>query len=144
MEPKQRRLLSEQVAMVSFARSPKDILVVQFAKHPLAPGAEGNGSGNASLNFWPNVKDEVEAWRLVIERGLQSSVPKIFQNGLYDIGRFMSLGIVPRACYEDTMLRHHAKYPELLKGLGFLGSIYVDDVAWKTIYTNRESLKRDD
>jgi hypothetical protein len=32
---------------------------------------------------------------------------------------------------EDTMILHHAMYPELPKSLAFLGSIYTNDIAWK-------------
>ena len=37
------------------------------------------------------------------------------------------------------MLVHHALYPELNKGLGFLGSIYMNEPAWK--HLRRESNK---
>jgi len=71
-------------------------------------------------------------------------VPKVFQNGIFDISFFLRLGIVPRACTDDTMLRHHAMFPELPKALGFLGSIYTEDISWKQAYGNRESFKRDE
>jgi hypothetical protein len=31
----------------------------------------------------------------------------------------------------DTMIAHHAMYPEMAKSLGFLGSVYTDLPAWK-------------
>jgi hypothetical protein len=45
---------------------------------------------------------------------------------------------------DDTMLLHHALFPEMLKGLGFLGSIYADTPEWKSIYAKGENLKRDE
>ena len=42
------------------------------------------------------------------------------------------------------MLLHHALYPEMLKGLGFLGSIYSEEIAWKSMRTKGDNLKRDE
>jgi hypothetical protein len=44
----------------------------------------------------------------------------------------------------DTMLLHHAMYPELPKSLGFLGSIYTNESAWKLMRQDSEELKRDE
>ena len=49
-----------------------------------------------------------------------------------------------RGAEEDTMLLHHALYPESLKGLGFLGSIYCDEGAWKGMRKGTETIKRED
>ena len=70
---------------------------------------------------------------------------KIFQNGLYDISfLWRAYGIGVRGAEEDTMLLHHALYPESLKGLGFLGSIYCDEGAWKGMRKGTETIKRED
>jgi hypothetical protein len=42
------------------------------------------------------------------------------------------------------MLLHHALYPEMQKGLGFLGSIYSNEPAWKLLRGKAEELKKDD
>ena len=68
----------------------------------------------------------LQVWRL-----LGSNIPKIFQNGMYDLQYLMRMGLRVRACDEDTMLMHHAICPEMNKGLGFLGSIYTNEPAWK-------------
>ena len=127
-----RTLLSSQISMVGFARDPAHALVVPFMDRNM-PG----------LNYWPDANDEARAWSLVA-RGVRSQPPKIFQNGNYDIGRFLDHGITPRNCVDDTMLKHHSLYPELLKSLGFLASVYSDEISWKQMYANRETLKRDD
>jgi hypothetical protein len=44
----------------------------------------------------------------------------------------------------DTMLLHHSMYPELPKSLGFLGSIYTNEAAWKLMRRDAEELKRDE
>ena len=40
-------------------------------------------------------------------------------------------GYAVRNAAEDTMLLHHAIHPEMRKGLGFLGSLYTSEPAWK-------------
>ena len=84
--------------------------------------------------------------RKLVGRVLASPIPKLFQNGLYDIQylrreRYKLFNIV-----EDTMLLHHALYPELPKSLGFLGSIHTDESAWKLMRKRGEdaTLKLDD
>ncbi len=127
-----RYILSSQISMIGFARSPSDALVIPFMTR-----------NELDLNYWKTVKEEKEAWKVAM-RLLASPQVKIFQNGMYDIGRFLSLGIRVNNAQEDTMLRHHALYPELLKSLGFLGSIYSNEMSWKTMYDVSETLKKDE
>lgn len=50
---------------------------------------------------------------------------KIMQNGIFDIQFLLAQdGIEVRGEVRDTMIGHSVMYPELPKGLGFLGSIY--------------------
>jgi DNA polymerase I-like protein with 3'-5' exonuclease and polymerase domains len=58
---------------------------------------------------------------------------KVVQNGAFDINFLLTrCGIEVRGPIEDTMIAHHIQYPELQKGLGFLGSIYCGSQAyWK-------------
>lgn len=94
---------------------------------------------------WPVLEAEVEAYKLVQEILLLPQ-PKVFQNGLYDLQYIRRYRWQVANALEDTMLMHHALHPELLKGLGFLGSIYTDEPAWKLMRTQKkdEQLKRDD
>jgi hypothetical protein len=46
-------------------------------------------------------------------------------------------------CAEDTMLMHHALFPELPKSLGFMGSIYTNEAAWKLIRKSNEEKPND-
>ena len=118
------------IDMVGFARSRSDALVVPiFDNQTFDP-------------YWPDVKTEARAWRAV-KRLCESDIPKVLQNGLYDIQYFWRAKIALRAFKHDTMLMHHAMYPELPKGLGFLGSVYTNEASWK-LMRHREELKRDD
>jgi uracil-DNA glycosylase len=124
--------LSGQIAMIGFARSPNDALVIPFFDETKPGGS-----------YWPSALHEVAAWRLA-QQALASPIPKIFQNGIFDITHLLRQGFRPAACQNDTMLLHHALYPEMLKSLGFLGSVYSDEIAWKTMSGRGNNLKRDE
>lgn len=84
-------------------------------------------------SFWPTIALECSAWSFVRRVLENPNIRKVFQNGLYDIAfLWRSVGIPVYGAEEDTMLLHHALQPEALKGLGYLGSIYSDESAWKT------------
>lgn len=121
-----------QITMISFARSHNDALVIPFADER----KEG-------LNYWASPQLEKRAWRYV-EKLCNRPVPKVFQNGIYDLSYMLRAGLRPANCIGDSMLLHHALYPEMLKGLGFLGSIYSDEIAWKTMASKGNNLKRDE
>lgn len=133
MTPQERYFLSSQISMISFARTESETIVIEFlSRH------------KPDLCYWPTPSEEVEVWKLV-KSGLKKPIKKVYQNGIYDMSRCLENGMTTYATgMEDTMLLQHARYPEMLKALGFQASIYIDDAAWKEIYTNRESLKRDE
>jgi len=82
-------------------------------------------------SLW-DLPDECLIWRHTCSVLSDPTIPKIFQNGLYD--RFVlqfSYGITVRGCVEDTMLKSWELYPELPKGLGFLASIFTNEPYWK-------------
>lgn len=99
---------------------------------------------NATRSYW-HADDERTVWSL-IKQICTTPIPKLFQNGLYDI-RFLyeRYAIAPAMCEHDTMLLHHAMQPELRKGLGFLGSIYSNEASWKLMRPRgRGTIKRED
>lgn len=110
---------SKTITMVSFSYDPTFALVICFYD-------ENKPNGN----FWGTVTEEVLAWKFVIKI-LSLPIDKLFQNGLYDISYFYRMGIRPKQCKHDTMLLHHSILPEVQKSLGFLGSIYTNEPAWK-------------
>lgn len=121
---------SGQITCIGFARSPSEALVLPFA----GPGG----------SYWPTLTEELQAWFLA-EQLLNSGLPLVFQNGLYDLQYLRRQGLRIARPAEDTMLLHHSLHPELLKGLGFLGSIYTNEASWKLMRRKRdESNKADD
>ena len=124
------------ITMVGFASSRSRAIVIPFRNFL---------GGNGPIHYWPSIEHEVRAW-LCVRNLLLAPNPKIFQNGLYDLQYFMRLGLRPLNCEEDTMLLHHSILPEMQKGLGFLGSVYTDEPAWKLMRKVRadEPIKADE
>jgi len=121
-----------QIKCIGFAARTDFSMVVPFVN------LRANGG-----NYWDSLDDERIAWALVKEI-MQLPAPKLFQNGMYDLQYILRMGIVPRNCGEDTMLMHHSLFPELQKGLGFLGSIYTQEPAWKLMRGQSDVNKRDE
>jgi uracil-DNA glycosylase len=122
-----------RITCIGFAPTPQCAIVIPF---------DDSRSKNGS--YWPTNAVEAAVWRLVKRVLVDGSIPKLFQNGLYDIAfLWRSYGIGVRGCAHDTMLLHHALQPESLKGLGYLGSIYTDHGPWKTERKVNETIGRD-
>lgn len=123
------------VTCIGFAPSPESALVVPFTDHRKKTGS-----------YWPDVQTEQLAWRYCARILSDKAIPKLFQNGLYDIAfLWRSVGLPTYAAEEDTMLLHHALHPESLKGLGFLSSVYGQgEGAWKQMREKTKTIKADD
>ena len=110
----------KQITCVSFSPSPQCSYVL--------PIWHLNREG---YHAWP-LEDELILWEFMFDI-LTGDCSKIFHNGIYDISYFTDHGIPVALPIEDTMLLHHSISPEMQKSLGFLGSIYCDEAAWKTM-----------
>jgi uracil-DNA glycosylase len=121
------------ITCIGFAWTPKDVLVIPLLDYRRPDNA-----------YW-NHNEEKEVWAL-IKHLCQMPQPKVFQNGLYDLHfLWRRCGIPVSNCADDTMLLHHSLQPEVQKGLGFLGSIYCDEPAWKTMRgRGRGTIKHED
>lgn len=125
--PKRRILLC-----LGLAPSPREALVIPFVNQ-LQP----------DYSYW-SAEDEVQIWKKLREV-MSSSHPKVGQNGAYDFQWLAAHKVQVRNWRADTMIAHHALYPELPKGLAFLGSVYTDEVAWKTMRPRgQQSRKREE
>jgi len=125
---------SDQISCVGFAPSNRISLVVPFIDTRRADGS-----------YWGSVEDERMAW-LFVRKCLEHPSRKVFQNGLFDVGILATKRFAQVVnCAEDTMLLHHALQPESQKGLGFLGSVYTNEPAWKIMRSKEMgTLKRDE
>lgn len=122
-----------QITCIGFAINPKQALVIPFVDHR-----------RPHKSYWENASDECMAmwW---VQQFLALPSPKIFQNGMYDLQYLRRYKFHVANCLHDTMILHHALHPELLKGLGFMGSVYTNEPAWKLMrQRGEEVLKRDE
>lgn len=111
-----------QITCIGFAPRRDLALVVPF-----------HDSRSKSGSYWATPQLERRCWELIRQVLEDPSIPKLFQNGLYDIAFiWRSVGVRVLGATHDTMLLHHALQPEALKGLGYLGSIYTDHGPWKS------------
>lgn len=70
-------------------------------------------------------EEELLIWRALARLLGTEGMIKVLQNGIFDIHFMLSrYGLEIRGPIEDTMIAHSCMFPELPKGLGFLGSIY--------------------
>jgi hypothetical protein len=103
-----------QITCIGFAPSVERALVVPFVD-----------VRSVGRSYWKTAGDEAQAWRWV-ERVLGSPVPKLGQNfGAYDAYWLLEKRhIAIRNLLHDTYILHHVLYPELPKGLEFMGNSY--------------------
>ena len=121
-----------QITCIGFAPSPLEAYVVPFF--------DGRGQ-----SYWSE-EEEVVAYSFVREV-MESPAIKIAHNGIYDTQYLFKYDIAARNFTEDTMLLFHSLYPAMPKALGFLGSIYANERAWKAWRvrgSDTHSLKREE
>lgn len=122
-----------QITCIGFAPSAAVALVIPFFD-----------ARRKGRSYWDNKELEILAWAFVRRVLQDGGIKKVFQNGLYDVTFLRrSVGIKVLGAEHDTMLLHHALQPESQKSLGFLGSIYADEGAWKAEH-KAGTLKRDE
>ena len=122
----------QTITCIGFARAPGEALVIPF-----------HDPRRASQSYWDTLEDELVAWECV-QTLLESGIPLLGQNFLYDLQYITRMGILPRSCEHDSMLLHHSLFPEMQKGLGFLGSIYTDEPAWKLMRKRKADTEKKD
>ncbi len=93
--------------------------------------------GNPGYSYWEDPDEEVNALRFLQFVFASSQPYKILgQNFTYDIQYLIKHMIEPTNYCLDTMLHHHALFPEMPKSLGFMGSVYTNEISWKTMRTS--------
>lgn len=126
-------ILNRQISEIAFAADSTHALHVPFFFK----------ENRRYISFWPDAKTEFAAWKFV-KMVCESPVPKIGQNCIqydaYWLSHVMRIGV--KNIIHDTMQLAHAFQPEMEKSLGFLGSIFLDEIAWKGI--RKETTKQND
>lgn len=121
-----------QIACIGFAADQTHAICVPFVDF-----------ATVNRSYWGSVEEECAARRWV-QAVLESPVPKLFQNGPYDVYWLRrEWSVWPRNYCEDTRLMHAALFPELPKSLAFMGSVYAKVNAWKRM-REKDSDKRDE
>ncbi len=123
----------DQITCIGFAPSVDRAIVV-----PIVDVTQRDG------NYWRTLDDELKAWEYI--RYWCSLAKRIVgQNFLYDTHfLWRNYGITVPFATDDTMLLHHALQPELEKGLGYLASVYTDELPWKFMRPKHETIKQED
>jgi len=114
----------EWITCISFAPDPWNAITVPFVDQY-----------NEDNSYWGSLEEEIQAWLWVNAR-LTGPSRKVGQNFLYDMQYLIRKSPFPihvRHLVEDSMLKHHALQPEMPKALDFLGSVYTNEAAWKTM-----------
>ena len=116
-----------QITCIGFAPSLNHAIVVPF-KH----------------NYWSR-NEEKKAWAWVKDLLEDETLVKVAQNQTYDVSWLAyKQNIKVSGLIHDTMHAQHSLQPEMEKGLGFLGSIYTNESAWKTLAKWSKSTKADE
>lgn len=119
-----------QITCIGFSPDPFHSIVVPFVDQT-KPG----------YSYWLEHEEFIaHAW---VQRQLERPVPKILQNGAYDLHWLPYFGFRPRGPFEDTMILHHSKYSEIPKGLEALAAIYASSPPWKTLRPRGTDEKRE-
>jgi uracil-DNA glycosylase len=126
------RSAGHQITSMSFAPDPYHGLCIPFVDRR-----------KDNYCYWESLEQEVQAWRFC-QYLLAGPRHKLFQNGLYDIQWIWQVFKIPtKNALHDTLVAHHAMYPEMPKGLDFLASLYTREVAWKKLRPGKKEDKRD-
>lgn len=122
-----------QITCISFANNRNEAIVI-----PLWDKTKPGWS------YWSEDEERL-VWEQIQSFMESSQIKLLWQNGLYDFQYLMPMGIRVHQSTEDTMLLHHSMFPELQKGLGFLGSLYTNESSWKLMRSwKQDSEKRDE
>lgn len=104
-------VINHELASISFSHDPKLAVAIPI------------GACNFR-NEWTEM-EELQIWRGVQRVLGNERIKKVAQNSIFDI-HFLATkcGIIVRGEVRDSMIAHHVIWPDLPKGLGFLGSVY--------------------
>lgn len=124
---------NEHITCLSVAPSPNVVLIVPFVDR-----------NQPEYSYWRR-EDELSVWRWLRAVLEDPTTEKLAQNGTYDMQwLYWKAGIRVRNYTQDTMLAHHALWPELPKSLEFMGSVHCNEAAWKRLKPSGIDAKREE
>ena len=119
------------IRSVGFGFSPHEAMCVPFTEFSLPEGS-----------YW-NARDEVLVWKM-LRQLFRLPNAKIGQNFAYDVDwLYREIGLEMINYQWDTMIMHHAMYPEVKKSLSFMASLYTNEQAWKGMVSHDPLAKKD-
>ena len=84
-------------------------------------------------SYW-SYEDEFRVWDFIREILADPQTEIRGQGYMYDATWLYQLLLIPSYSYRgDSLVLHHALYPEMPKDLGFLASLYCDEISWKQL-----------
>jgi uracil-DNA glycosylase family 4 len=118
-------VVNYEVSCISFASTPEIAHVIPIA---------GRWSLDEEMGVWRGIQEVL---------GNPNSV-KVVQNGMFDIPFLLNnCNVEVRGPIHDTMVAHSILYPDLPKGLGFLGSIYCGAQSYWKDLVNFQNIKEE-
>lgn len=118
-----------------------EVASVQFSPRPDLGVVFPLGATVFQPNGWTE-DEELVVWRQVQRLCGNPESVKILQNAIFDIQFMLSnIGIEVKGEVHDTMIGHSCAWPELPKGLGFLGSLYCGSQAYWKDKVNFDDIK---
>jgi uracil-DNA glycosylase family 4 len=125
-------VINFEMSCISFATTPELGIVIPLGPSEFKP------------NGWTEW-EELQLWRGIQKVLGNPNSLKIVQNGSFDIHfLYTKYGIIIRGEIHDTMIGHSVMFPELPKGLGFLGSIYCGSQEYWKDSVKFKSIKAED
>lgn len=124
-------VINYEVSCLSFAIAPDVGVVVPIGESVFQP------------NGWSE-EEELHIWRRVQSLLGNPKTVKVAQNSIFDIHFLLTRhGVEVRGPVHDTMVGHSVMFPELPKGLDFLGSIYCGSQEYWKDAVNFDNIKGD-
>lgn len=109
-----------------------DIEVANFQVSNIGLGVGLKGFSIPFINKLWTLEQETHLWLLIAKLLSDAKIPKVGQNFIFDIHfLLMQNSIFVKGPIKDTMMAQSILFPDFLKGLGFLGSIYLNVPSWK-------------
>src|SRR5690606_11874083 len=120
----------KQITDIGIAYSDTEVLVIPILDKT-----------KPDYSYW-KYEDEFKVWEYVRQVLADPEVGIRGQGYIYDATWIYQLLLIPSREYRgDPLNLHHALYPEMSKDLGFLGSLYCDETAWKQLASFKQAKK---